>query len=78
MDLTGRSQGEVKFIDRYARKMLVEWARWQAIGDPLLNVPQKASAILFRDYAVSKGWISKDGTRVLSKGFGVAASFLKS
>lgn len=70
------SQAVSKFIDQYTRSLLVEWAAFQVTEGylPSLTTPNKKP---FVDFAVEKGWISKDRSRMLASGFTTAASFLK-
>lgn len=70
-----RPKAEQTFIDRMTRVHLVKWAERQVrFGSPVVPEPYLEA---FVDYAVDKGWLSKDGTKVLAKGFAVAASTLK-
>ena len=73
------------FIDQYTRKLLIGWAHHQVTypmeGNPPLEIcgPHQCSYgyAPYVEYAISKGWLSKDGERVLAKGFAVAVSALK-
>jgi hypothetical protein len=68
------SKHEKDFIDQYTRRCLVTWA---------LQTVQRGELVvgsgnqLFYEHARAKGWISADGTKVIGKGFGTAASFLR-
>lgn len=70
-----RTQAEKDFIDRWARLLLVKWAEFQVRTD--LAMPIVPREQVYIDHARAKGWISKDGSRVLAKGFAVATSCLK-
>ena len=82
-----RTQAEKNFIDQYTRKMLIDWAHHQVTaslekGDepPLERCGSQQCAYGYApyvDYAISKGWLSKDGKRVLAKGFTTACSAVK-
>lgn len=74
--MEGRTQGEMKFIDRFTRKFLVKWALGQIAGKehPVVTT---ANSRVYVTYAHSKGWLTSKKNRLTSTGFGVAASFLK-
>ena len=74
--MDGRTQGEQKFIDQYTRKFMVEWSRNQVAGHPTPVVSTNNNKVYVTS-VVSKGWLAKDLSKVTSKGFGIAASFLK-
>ena len=64
---------EQKFTHEYTRQCMIEWADHQLrVG----RLPTSAEEP-YLSYAVSKGWVSKDLSRVLAAGFTVAASQLK-
>ena len=78
--LEGRNAGEKKFIHEYTRTLLIQWADHQIRFG---SVPKRTgsasdkSVQVYLDYAISKGWVSKDGTQVNSSGFASAAGRLK-
>ena len=78
------TKAEQTFIDQYTRKLLIDWAHHQ------LSAPETPFRLetcgpsecayghqIYINYAMSKGWVSKDGTRVLAKGFTVATAAVK-
>lgn len=73
------------FIDQYTRKLLVDWAHHQVTetqgGIPPLEVCGRQQCSYgyapYIAHAISKGWLSKDGQRVLARGYAVATSALK-
>jgi hypothetical protein len=76
-----RTKAEEAFIDQYTRKLMVEWAK-QSLAFGSVNEPTtadlKSGMMVYFDFALSKGWLSKrEPHRLTAKGFGVAASFLK-
>ena len=80
------TKAEQLFIDQYTRKLLVDWAHHQVVAPPdsfEANTLERCGhqcALGYQpyiDYAKHKGWLSKDGKRVLAKGFSVATSALK-
>jgi hypothetical protein len=78
------TQAEKSFIDQYTRKLLVYWAHHQISSPELPELLEPCPAFqcayghqVYVDYAVSKGWLSKDGKRVLAKGFSTASSAVK-
>jgi hypothetical protein len=77
-----RSKAEEKFIDQYARKLTVEWAK-QTLGFGAINEPTKAdlrNPLLMEcmAHAERKKWVSKSKPRkLISAGFSTAAAFLK-
>ena len=83
------TKAEQLFIDQYTRKLLVDWAHHQAVAPEDPSVFEDRIALErcghqcalgyqpYIDYAKHKGWVSKDGKRVLAKGFSVATSALK-
>ena len=73
-----KSVGEVEFIEQMTRKMMVNWCDCVIRGIPLMNLfHEPTGAEIYAEHAKAKGWISKDGTRVLSEGWKTAARFLK-
>jgi hypothetical protein len=72
------TKGEEMFLDQYTRKLMVEMCRSQmTYGSPFQGPVGHRGNEPFVDYAVKKGWLSKDMTRVLSGGWMTAARFLK-
>ena len=78
------TKAEQTFIDQYTRKLLIDWAHHQVVSpeNPIrLETcgPQECAYghQAYINYAMGKGWVSKDGTRVLAKGFTVATSAVK-
>ena len=75
------TKAEENFIDQYARKLLVEWAR-QTLAFDQINEPERLDirqgTMTYFDHAIEKGWVSKrEPRKVTAKGFGVAVAFLK-
>ena len=75
-----RSRDKLEFINQMSRKLMVE------ICDVAIRCPDKpvftggqaeGEFRPYYDHMKSKGWISKDGTRVLAAGWQTAARFLK-
>ena len=77
-----RSKAEEKFIDQYARKLTVEWAK-QTLGFGSINEPTKQdlhNPLLMEcmAHAENKKWVSKSEPRkLISAGFSTAAAYLK-
>ena len=69
------NQGQKKFLDQYTRKFLVEWAYHYLVHDRFARVDHEN--LMFLDHAITKGWVSKDKSKVTSKGYATATSFLK-
>jgi len=79
------------FVDQMARKLLVDWCYATIQSDGLYNPLQVAHEIetykdgvvenpvpnVFLRHAIDKGWVSKDGTKILASGWQTAARFLK-
>lgn len=78
--LEGKTKGELNFINEFTRTLLVKWCDYQLRYGEMPkcdgSVRSKSTA-LYMEFAQSKGWVSKDGTKVLSNGFKVAAAFLR-
>ena len=76
-------KARLDFIDQNTRRMLVDWAHHEvAAGEPVELQPCSPSPCAYGQevyvaYAIDKGWLVKDGSRVSAKGFAVAASFLR-
>jgi len=65
---------EKEFLDQMARKKMVEWCDMEIrIG----SLKMEATDNPYFLHAISKGWVSKDGSRVLSAGWQTATRFLK-
>jgi hypothetical protein len=81
------SKGETDFIDQFTRKLMVDLCRSQVLtGSPYkgLTIALKAQAGItnsddgpFVAYAITKKWLSKDGSKVIAGGWGTGARFLK-
>jgi|TARA_Y100000310_G_scaffold175594_1_gene175645 hypothetical protein len=78
---TERTAGEKKFIHEQTRTLLIKWCHHQILfgSMPTTNGTAKDRAIeaVYVAHAISKKWVSKDGTKVLSAGFTSAAGRLK-
>jgi hypothetical protein len=74
-----RTQGELNFIDQMTRKMMVTWCDRQLMGMPLPGITYETvpTPPPYMAHAIEKGWVSKDGTRVLSAGWATATAFLR-
>jgi hypothetical protein len=70
-----RTAAEEKFIHEFTRQCLVGWADLQ-IRTGLVHLAPLAQEP-YLSHAIEKGWLSKDGTRVLAAGFTAAAGQLK-
>lgn len=73
-----RPAKEQDFIDQMARKLMVE------VCDRVVTFPDAPKSNWHMElpepyftYAISKKWISADGSKVLSAGWDTAARFLK-
>jgi hypothetical protein len=78
--LTDRSAGEEAFINEITRKFLVAWCQHQieTEGLPSPDWPGlEGWTQPYIEYAQKKGWLSKDGTRILAPGWKTAATFLR-
>ncbi len=74
------TKAETNFVDQMTRKMTVAWAHGAICGKDVTNsVPasQAAQQGPYVEYAQTKGWVSKDGSRILAVGFKTAAAFLR-
>lgn len=72
--MSDRSAGETCFIEEFTRTMLVTWAAQQIQSGSMTIDPVHQ---VYATFAQSKGWITKDLTRVTSVGFKTAGSRLK-
>ena len=71
-----KSKGEEEFINQMTRRVMVQWAD-HLVKNPMGSVPVSGPCI-YHNHALSKGWITKkEPRRLTSKGWGVAAAFLK-
>lgn len=75
---TSYTKGEQAFIDQYARNQLVEWCA-EMLEDRALGREPSPTPMTepYFSYAQERGWVSKDGTKVTSKGFSTAASRMR-
>lgn len=71
--MTGRSKGELAFIDQMTRKLLVDWADHQVRNG---HLPSGLKGVYY-DFALEKKWVLKDGTKLSSTGWATAMRFLK-
>jgi len=67
---------EQEFLDQMTREYMVTWSDRQ-IRKAILIIDPACDPAPYIEHAISKGWLSKDGSRVLSAGFLTAARFLK-
>lgn len=75
---TTRTKGEQKFLHEYTRTLLVQWAAHQLIfGEIPKPDGKEKGALVFLEHAASKGWVTKDGTKLTSTGFSSAAGRCK-
>jgi len=80
------SKSEQLFIDQMARKKMVEWCD-DALKTGFVRQPIMTACVLpetdppapdaYLHHAIAKGWVSKDGTKILASGWETAARFLK-
>jgi len=80
------SKSEQLFIDQMARKKMVTWCD-DALNTGFTRQPIMTACILpgndppcpdvYLYHAITKGWVSKDGTKILAAGWETAARFLK-
>jgi len=75
--LQGKTAGELDYIKERARQLLVRWADYQIRFGSMPKGKPEDNAEVYVEFAISKKWLSKDGTRVLSTGFKAAASMLR-
>lgn len=69
-----------QFIDQMTRKLLVDWCDREVreLPPPINPNPLcRDTGGLYAEHAKLKGWVSKDGTKILSAGYQTAARFLK-
>jgi len=69
---TNRPAGEEAFLNEYTRTYLVHWCDIQIHGGTL-----DMDASPYTEYAKARGWLSKDGTKILAPGWKTAAAFLR-
>ena len=69
------TKAEHTFIEQFTKKLLIDWAHHQVTSP---EIPEQLNGHhVYVDFAVYKGWVSKDRKRVLAKGFTAAVSALK-
>jgi hypothetical protein len=68
------TQGQKDFIDQMTRKLMVDLCHQSIINGHLPDIQEPDPYI---DHALSKGWISKDRSKVLASGWSTATAFLK-
>jgi len=75
-----RSKGEQSFIHEYTRNLLIRWAdhciRFGTLPKPSGTASDEAAKV-YLDHAISKGWVTKDGTKMTSAGYASAAARCK-
>ena len=71
------TKGEQDLIVEQTKRLLVLWGTHQIEYGTGPSEQEGTSDSVFLWLAMDKGWVAKDGTRVLSKGFKVAAAFLR-
>ena len=75
--MSGKSKGELAFIDQYTRSLTVGWAD-HMIRHPEGSILSETVAPVYVEHALVKGWLTKRlPHRLTAKGFQVAAAFLK-
>jgi hypothetical protein len=77
-----RTASELEFINQKTRELMVGWCDSQIKGSgPDSSLMSESSPVgpnkTYVEFAKSKGWISKDGSRILSAGWDTASRFLK-
>lgn len=76
--MSERSAAEQEFIDQYTRKLMVEWcAATAATGMSPTAARIQPELDPFVQHAITKTWLAKDGSRILTNGWLTAARFLK-
>jgi hypothetical protein len=74
--LDGKTKGEQDFLKEYTRTRLVMWCAREMRGkDPFM--PEEDRVSVFADVAEANGWVRKDRAGVTSKGYSVAAAYLR-
>ena len=67
-----RTAGEQEFINQKTRELMVDWCHGAVQGHSLTDDgkpwPQDLEFQIYREFAISKKWISADGSRILSAG----------
>lgn len=80
------TKAESDFTDQYTRKLMVELCHSQIVHGATGHVApatagwtpaRRQEEDIFLNYAVAKGWLSKDKSKVLAAGWATAARFLK-
>jgi hypothetical protein len=69
------TSGEAKFLDQYTRKLMVQWCHEALVSDSPPKIPPEYK--VYRDYAITKKWLSSKDGSILSAGWATAAAFLK-
>lgn len=67
---------EEKFVHEYTRSLLVGWCH-RCLYHGSLGLGWTGEHALYLKHAQEKGWVNKDGTKVLAAGFTAAAGMLK-
>ena len=77
------TKAEQNFIENYTKRLLIDWAHHQVTSPEIPEFLERCGNTCaynhqkYIDFAIYKGWVSKDGKRVLAKGFTAAVSALK-
>jgi hypothetical protein len=71
------TKGEESFVNEYTRQLLVGWCNHQVQSGGSGLLPLIDPRSVYAAHAIEKGWLAKDGSRVLAKGFEVAAAYLR-
>lgn len=71
----GMTKAETDFVNEYTKKLIVGWARISV--DSTFGFFADEKDQMFLDHAISKGWVDKQGKKVLAAGYTVAAAFLR-
>jgi hypothetical protein len=65
---------QIDFIQERTKSLLVEWGEQQLAG---FHLDPPYEQTLYWNFARSKGWLKKAADELTTKGFGVAAAFLR-
>jgi hypothetical protein len=73
---------EQLFIDQMTRKFMVDWCDAYLKSNKMLGPLQQSGSSpwtpsVYLQHAMDKGWVSKDGQKILSSGWQTATRFLK-
>lgn len=79
------TKGQMEFVDQRTRQLMIQWCDWALQGllikscynDTLHCKVTGPNRMLYIEYAIFKKWLSADGSKVMSGGWGTAARFLK-